>query len=123
MDTNILDSCGYKNLLISFNSMSRPFSYCSPLDKGDNSEYMEYGYFESPLSEVPDYDPGLDVDCPVCYRRLSRPMKTISVAVEGDNKSYFYRVHSRCFERLSPDGKSELDSFIIDAVMRTKRLN
>jgi hypothetical protein len=84
---------------------------------------MVYGYFESPLSDVPDYDPGLDVDCPVCYQRLSRPIKTISVMADGDRKSYFYRTHKACYESLTPENETELDSFIIDMVYRTKYPN
>ncbi|CAG0946253.1 hypothetical protein ANRL1_02870 [Anaerolineae bacterium] len=84
---------------------------------------MVYGYFASPLSEAPDYDPGLEVECPVCYCRLSHPVKTISVMAEGDSKSYFYRTHKSCYDNLTPENETELDSFIIDTISRTKYLN
>ncbi len=84
---------------------------------------MVYGYFDNPLQETPAYDPGLDVDCPVCYDRLSHPMKTISVMAVGDSKSYFYRVHKTCFESLSEEQAIELDSVIIGTVCRKEFLN
>jgi hypothetical protein len=75
---------------------------------------MRFGYFEDSLSENPAYDPGIDVDCPVCHARLSPPLKTISVMAEGDDRSYFYRTHKPCFEGLSEQQASDLDGLIID---------
>jgi hypothetical protein len=80
-----------------------------------------YGYFSEAHQEEPTYDPGLDVDCPICHQRLSRPMKTISLMLEHDDRSYFYRVHKACYDALTPDEQSVYDSVIIDAVGRAKR--
>ncbi|MGB8644019.1 MAG: hypothetical protein WCF84_02190 [Anaerolineae bacterium] len=77
---------------------------------------MVYGYFDDPFASAPAYDPGLAVDCPVCDRRLTRPLKTISLLAEGDTRSYFYRVHAPCYDALSSAQRVELDSVIIDFV-------
>jgi len=84
---------------------------------------MIYGYFDSPFSEVPAHDPGLEIDCPICYLPLSHPMKTISLLAEGDSLSYFYRVHKDCYEGLSPEQEAELDAALVDLVGRSKYVN
>lgn len=82
-----------------------------------------YGYFDSPDNETPAYDPALDVECPVCAEKLSLPVKTISLMLVGDNRSYFYRTHKTCYERLSSEEQTQLDSILIDAIANTKNTN
>jgi hypothetical protein len=82
-----------------------------------------YGYFDNPAEETPVYDPTLDVDCPVCFKKLSLPVKTISLMLVGDSRSYFYRTHKACYDGLSPDEKTKLDSMLIDAIANTKNAN
>ncbi len=84
---------------------------------------MLYGYFDQPFQETPAYDPGLEVACPICGCRLSRPMKTISLLAEGDTRSYFYRVHQPCYEKLSPEQISDLDGLILDPIFRARETN
>lgn len=75
-----------------------------------------FGYFKYPNSIVPDYDPGLGVDCPVCNKVLSAPMVTVSLMAEGDSRSYFYRLHKSCADTVSPELETEIDSLLIDAI-------
>lgn len=84
-----------------------------------------YGYFDDPEQTEPVFDPGLDVFCPVCYQKLTgfRQIVTISLLVEGDNRSYFYRVHKGCHMNLDEAQQSNLDGLIIDAVIASKNVN
>jgi hypothetical protein len=93
-----------------------------------------YGYFDSPDQTVPVYDPGLDVPCPVCMWPVGghtpdHPIMTISVMVESDDRfprdarSYFYRIHKSCYEAISEEQRSMLDSVIVDAVAQATRSN
>lgn len=71
-----------------------------------------FGYFDDPHSESPDYDPGLDVDCPVCERSIRKgDVKTVSFMAPGDGRSYFYRIHKDC---ATPEREQEIESLIID---------
>ena len=54
------------------------------------------GYFDDPTQQEPTFDPGVDISCPVCLRKLYDPMKTISLMKIGSNKSYFFRIHKHC---------------------------
>lgn len=82
-----------------------------------------YGYFDNPNEEAPAYDPGLEVGCPVCSENISPPLKTISLMLAGDSRSYFYRTHKVCYDGLSPDEKIKLDSILVDAIANTKNAN
>lgn len=82
-----------------------------------------FGYFSEPGQQEPTYDPGLNVECPVCYRRLTSPMVTVSLAIEEDTRSYFYRAHKGCFEDLTEDEQSDLDGLIVDAVIASRNVN
>lgn len=75
---------------------------------------MIYGYFTQANQDVPEYDPGLNVNCPICNQLLSAPMKTISVMLEGDSRSFFYRTHKPCYENLSEEEVTKLDSLVVD---------
>lgn len=84
---------------------------------------MTYGYFDDPTQLKPTYDPELEVDCPICNQPLNYPtrqVKTISLMAEGDSRSYFYRTHKTCYENLSPQEVTNLDSIIIDFVALRK---
>lgn len=83
---------------------------------------MKYGYFLNADQDVPEFDPGLNVSCPVCERLLSPPLKTISVLLEGDDRSFFYRTHKACYENLTGDEKTKLDSVIVDVRFMKKSL-
>lgn len=89
----------------------------------------KFGYFDKPGQDAPAFDPGLNVECPVCQLALSRPMKTISLMLDDENlggrdtRSYFYRVHKQCYEGLNAEEETALDSTIIDAVAASKYVN
>lgn len=87
-----------------------------------------YGYFNDADQVTPAYDPGVSVDCPVCGKVLGHHsndnrLVTISVAVDDDNRSYFYRAHRSCYDALPPEKQSELDWPIVDAVTKTQSSN
>jgi hypothetical protein len=83
---------------------------------------MKYGYYDKPGDE-PAYDPGLEVECPICWKKLSRPIKSISLMLMDDDRSYFYRVHKLCYERLSEEEVTKLDSVLVDAVANKRSAN
>lgn len=70
------------------------------------------GYYDAPGKTEPDWDPGLDIDCPVCERPLSdNPTVTINVR-RLDQKPYmswFYRLHKGCHATLSERECMEMD--------------
>lgn len=75
-----------------------------------------YGYFTDAQQSEPAHDPGLDVDCPVCHKRLSRPIKTISVMLAQEKRSYFYRTHKACYDALNAEEAGNLDGILMDAM-------
>ena len=78
------------------------------------------GWFDTPLQAAPTHDPGPYAPCPVCMDPLLGPtrladIKCISVAWAGGTaRSYFFRVHKACWERLSDDEKARLESSVLD---------
>lgn len=86
------------------------------------TNYRIYGYFTDAGQTEPAYDPGLDVNCPVCQQRLAAPVKTISVRAD-DARSYFYRVHKACHEGLTEAQESDLDGLIVDAIWAAQNVN
>lgn len=83
-----------------------------------------FGYFDAPEQTTPAFDPGLDAKCPVCGKTVGRVnIKTISVMLRGDMRSYFYRVHKACYDPLTAEQQADVDGLIIDAVARTKDVN
>jgi hypothetical protein len=87
----------------------------------------QYGYYDSPEQTAPVYDPGvIDVLCPICGKTLTdreaqdrsfcNSIRTISLLVLGDSRSYFYRVHATCHEPLSQSQRSSIDGLLIDAI-------
>lgn len=90
---------------------------------------MMVGYFDSAEQEEPTFDPGMDVPCPVCHKILrGQPVVTPSLllwdydSTKGD-RSYFYRVHKACYQGLSEQAITALDSIIIDAAAAGKNVN
>lgn len=84
----------------------------------------QYGYYDSPLQTAPAYDPGLDALCPICAGPLDLDdVRTISLMVPGDDRSYFYRVHRSCHEPLSEERRSAVDGLLIDAIYAKRNMN
>jgi hypothetical protein len=76
------------------------------------------GYFTEAAQTEPVFDPGLEVDCPVCKARLIEPVKTISLMwVDGD-RSYFFRAHKACWERLTPEEQGFYEGAVLDAMCK-----
>lgn len=82
-----------------------------------------FGYFSNPTLDLPDKDPGFDVDCPVCGRRLSPPVVTLSLMVPNDSRSYFYRMHKACSDGITPEEETDIDSILIDAICHSRETN
>ena len=87
-----------------------------------------YGYFSAFEQTTPDRDPGLNVPCPICQKVIGShtpdsPIKTISIFVEGDSRSYFYRVHKPCYDDLNPEQQNQLDWPIVDAIIKSNQAN
>ena len=68
------------------------------------------GYYDDPSQDSPVFDPGLEVNCPVCLKALVEPVKTISLWGDPPEYSLFYRTHKQCWEALSPAQQSEHDA-------------
>jgi len=76
-----------------------------------------FGWFDHPDQTTPTHDPGIETICPICAKKLSRPLMTISLMPEANrNKAYFYRVHKNCYEDLTTEEEINLDSSLIDAL-------
>lgn len=73
-----------------------------------------FGYFERPDQTKPTYDPGLDALCPHCLKKLEAPVRTMSLMLPGDNRSFFYRTHRACDENATPEQVMEIESSLID---------
>lgn len=75
-----------------------------------------YGYFTD-KGDKPAYDPGLDVPCIYCRKKLELPVRSYSLMVPGHGKSYFYRVHKACGEQMEASGEDRhYDGLIIDSI-------
>lgn len=76
-----------------------------------------FGYFDSPEQTTPAYDPGVEIDCPLCSKPLDLSnMVTISLMRQDriDNRSYFYRLHKTCREWATDDEILDIESMVID---------
>jgi len=83
-----------------------------------------YGYYDSPLQDKPVYDPGLTVPCLICGGCLTGDdVRTISLMVPEDSRSYFYRVHRSCHEPLTEQERSSVDGLLIDAIYSVRNVN
>lgn len=74
-----------------------------------------FGYYESADQTKPTFDPGLDALCPHCLKKLEVPVRTMSLMLPGDNRSFFYRTHRECDARASPEQVEEIESSLIDS--------
>jgi hypothetical protein len=74
-----------------------------------------FGYYSSPEQLQPDCDPGLEVPCPFCLKKLERPVRTISLLAVGDTRSFFYRAHRQCAVDATPEMVTDVESSLIDA--------
>lgn len=85
-----------------------------------------FGYYDG-SNPKPTYDPGLKCPCIYCRRKLELPVRTISLFLPGDIRSYFYRVHKACAVQMEVNGEtSHYEGLLIDyiaAKMEGKDLN
>lgn len=84
-----------------------------------------YGYYTNAAETSPTYDPGIaEVPCPICNKDLdAENVRTISLMVPDDNRSYFYRVHRTCHEPLDQQQRSAVDGLLIDAIYSARKVN
>ncbi len=98
------------------------------------------GWFSRADQETPEYDPRAHADCPICTLPVfagelasgsppqdgsRREIKTISFllaldsrpGLDGITRSYFYRVHTSCYDKLSDVGRTRLDETLIAAAL------
>ena len=76
-----------------------------------------FGWFSTPQQKVPEYDPGLDINCPFCHKSLrqgKQALVTLSFMGGRSPRSYFYRVHRDCRGLNSWKREQEIESTIID---------
>lgn len=75
-----------------------------------------FGFFDDPAAAAPAYDPGISgVLCPVCLRDLSVPVKTISLMLAGDERSYFFRTHRQCWDNAPDAEREQIEHALIDS--------
>lgn len=80
------------------------------------------GYFDSPEQKTPKHDPGLNVECLVCMKILSRPVVTISLMLNSPrNRSCFFRAHKTCWDGLSVEEQAQYEGGIIDREISASR--
>ncbi len=80
-----------------------------------------FGYFDRPFDKKPAYDHGVENGlCLICCKPLTRPLKTISLMLWLDDKSYFYRTHNDCHDNLSGQEISDIEWSFIDSVKESK---
>lgn len=78
------------------------------------------GYFDAPGTDVPAYDPGLDVQCLVCWKPLrDKPRVTVSLMwKDWHDRSYFFRAHKLCWEGISPAEQQKYEESVLEADIR-----
>lgn len=72
-----------------------------------------FGYFDRADQPKPTYDPGLGVLCPFCLTKLGVPVRTTSLMLPSDNRSFFYRAHRTCAETATETQVTEVESSLI----------
>lgn len=83
-----------------------------------------YGYFTDAAQTEPVFNPGVGVPCPICANELDAiNVRTVSLMVPGDSRSYFYRVHRSCHEPLTEEERIRVDGVLIDAIYSTRNTN
>lgn len=71
-----------------------------------------YGYFDASDQSAPAHDPGRGAVCPGCLKTLvDKPVRTHSLMVPGDGRSYFWRVHVEC---ETEDVIDQVESALVD---------
>lgn len=90
-----------------------------------------FGYFDHECADPtrPAHDPGVGGICAVCAQRVgahdveANPIVTISLMLDiervGD-RSYFFRVHKRCWNAATDEEKSHIESSLIDNIAANK---
>lgn len=75
-----------------------------------------FGYYDNPTQTEPAYDPGVEGTlCPYCLIELNHlDIRSYSLMVPGDSKSFFYRVHRSCDELVTEDERQIIESSLID---------
>ncbi len=80
---------------------------------------LAVGYFDDPAQAEPVFDPGTDVDCPVCVLPLDYPAKAIRTVslmpAKASPRSCFYRAHTGCLESLDDRERGFLDAAAMEA--------
>ncbi len=82
-----------------------------------------YGYFDDPAQDVPAFDPGLTVTCPICQQMLTGDALCHSFMAPGDTRSYFWRYHRRCAEGLPADWQDAIDELMVHAIYLARERN
>lgn len=83
-----------------------------------------YGYFTDASQTIPVFDPGLDAPCVICANKLNAvDVRTISLMIPGDSRSYFYRVHRSCHEPLTEEERIRVDGVLIGAIHSARNTN
>ena len=74
-----------------------------------------FGYYDRAAQEHPAYDPGLDVLCPHCLHKLDEhDLRTYSLMLPGDSRSFFYRVHHSCDSATTEAARAQIEYSLID---------
>ena len=85
-----------------------------------DKRYNFCGYFDDPKQTVPVFDPGFDVPCPCCGKKVGRHneknrLKTINLMDfdRKDNRSWFFRVHNNCWRNISDDDQQVIEMSVL----------
>lgn len=77
-----------------------------------------FGYYDWNSNE-PAHDPWLETYCLYCTKKLSKPMKCISLTLPWDKNSYFYRCHKSCYENWKVNWTvQDYESGLIDWIVK-----
>jgi hypothetical protein len=75
------------------------------------------GYYDRADQDQPTYDPPHDGPCIICWKPLTPDtVRTINVMAMPDARparSYFYRLHRACHDRLTPEEQGALDHSVL----------
>lgn len=74
-----------------------------------------FGYYDDEAQERPTYDPKLSALCPHCLTQLALPVRTTSLMIPGDERSFFYRSHKACDEGATPAAIEQIEGALIDS--------
>jgi len=90
----------------------------------NNNISRTYGYFSDSAQLTPAYDPGLTAPCLICGLVLDAiDVRTVSLMIPEDSRSYFYRVHRSCHEPLSEAERIKIDGLLVEAVYSARNTN